>query len=244
MLEIQTFPRACSLEIDKASINLLFTGSTANDHQKRCSSKTYSGPSLVRARMADERMVRTGARHLGFLPHTVTGQSRSRTGIPSDDLQPIGLQEHTRAHYSIGSWGLTKYPGFHHMCPVTVSAALSNGHEHCIYIPRPAALLQPGRLNEVTWNQESPFSLHLEQFATSQDLPQSRTVTGQSRSKSRASHQSPGTDETTRIRTRPWSNWLDTHPGDACFRPALFSDYMTPMRRAPLNRLRSSLASS
>jgi hypothetical protein len=50
------------------------------------------------------------------------------------------------------------------------------------------------------------------------------TATGQSQSKSRLSQQSLGTNEILRIRTLLWSNWLDTHAGDACFRSALFSD--------------------
>jgi hypothetical protein len=38
-----------------------------------------------------------------------------------------------------------------------------------------------------------------------------------SRSKSRVlPHQSLGINEVFRIRTRPWSDWLDTHAGDAC----------------------------
>jgi hypothetical protein len=40
------------------------------------------------------------------------GQSRSETGIPSDEFQPTSLQEHRRAHHAIGSWGLAKHPGF------------------------------------------------------------------------------------------------------------------------------------
>jgi hypothetical protein len=56
----------------------------------------------ARARAKSNRRLAKPSGYLG----TVNGKSRSETGIPSGAIQPISLQERTKAHYTIGPWGL------------------------------------------------------------------------------------------------------------------------------------------
>jgi hypothetical protein len=43
----------------------------------------------------------------------------------------------------------------------------------------------------------------------------------------RSRHDSPGASDILRIRTQPWSDWLDKYAGDVCLRSALSSDCTT-----------------